>query len=79
MNDEESYYVATLQKGLAEIIFHSTNEKKLRIKFCFADPLNISIVGQYFFFFANQVYHDSIISRLLRYLRRCLLLFSNLL
>ena len=62
MNDEERYYVATLQKNagaisryiehyLAEIIFHSTNEKKLGIKFYFADPLNISTVGQYVFFF----------------------------
>ena len=44
MNDEERYYVATLQKNagaisrysqqyVAEIIFHSTNEKKLGIKF----------------------------------------------
>ena len=51
--------VATLQKNagaisrysqqyLAEIIFHSTNEKKLGIKFCFAGPLNLSTVGQYF-------------------------------
>ena len=57
MNDEERYYVVTLQKKnagaisrysqqyLAEIMFHSTNEKKLGIKFCFADPLNISTVG----------------------------------
>ena len=52
--------VATLQKNagaisrysqqyLAEIIFHSTKEKKLGIKLCFADPLNLSTVGQYFF------------------------------
>ena len=58
MNDEERYYVTTLQKNagaisrysqqyLAEVIFHSTNEK---IKFCFADPLNISTVCQYLFF-----------------------------
>ena len=61
MNDEERYYVATLQKNagaisrcsqqyLAETIFHSTNEKKLGINFFFSDPLNISTVGQYFFF-----------------------------
>ena len=60
MKDEERYYVATLQKNagatsrssqqyLAEKLFFIQLTRKSSELIFFADPLNISTVGQYFF------------------------------
>ena len=63
MNDEERYYVATLQKNagaisrysqqyLAEIIFHSTNEKSSEL-ILLCRPSKYKYRRSKFFFLAN--------------------------